>query len=341
MTDASALDRPTTPAAATPTPTTPAPAILAGDRRALAKAITLIESSRPDHEAQAQALLADILPHTGRAIRVGLSGAPGVGKSSFIEAFGKFLIEAGLKVAVLAIDPSSTRSGGSILGDKTRMEQLSADPRAFIRPSPSGGSLGGVARRTREAMLLTEAAGYDVVLVETVGVGQSETAVADMVDMFVVLVSPGGGDELQGIKRGIMELADLVVVTKADGDLEPAAKRAQGEYRAGLHLMRPKTPGWTPHVLLTSSVSGRGLDNVWQQIGKHHDTLAASGELARLRRAQARAWMWTEIEDQLGRRFRAHPAVASRLAELEAAVTEGRMPPTAAAQALIAAFEPG
>ena len=313
--------------------------VRSGDRRALAKAITLIESARQDDQLCAQTLLAQLLPHTGKSIRVGLSGAPGVGKSSFIEAFGMMLLEAGKSVAVLAVDPSSTRSGGSILGDKTRMERLSGDARAFIRPTPSGGSLGGVARRTREAMLLCEAGGYDVILVETVGVGQSETAVADMVDMFVVLVAPGGGDELQGIKRGIMELADLVVVTKADGQLERAARQAQGEYRAALHLMRPKTPHWTAHALLTSAFSGHGLEAVWAQICKHDAVMRAAGALDARRATQARSWMWAEIEDQLGRAFRNHPAVAARIDAVEQDVEAGRQPATAAALALLEAFQ--
>ena len=314
-------------------------AIRTGDRRALAKAITLIESNRRDDQAMAQSLLATLLPDTGRALRVGLSGAPGVGKSTFIESFGSYLLDQGMRVAVLAVDPSSQRSGGSILGDKTRMERLALDPRAFIRPSPSGLNPGGVARRTREASLVVEAAGFDVVLIETVGVGQGETAVAEMVDMFLLLVSPGGGDELQGIKRGIMELADLVVVTKADGDLEAAARRAQGEYRAALHLMRPKYPGWTPRVLLTSAVSGHGLDNVRDQIDRFYQALRGNGSLDRLRHDQRRAWMWREVEDGLHRHFRRDSQVAALLPGLERDVVEGRITPTAAAERLLSAFE--
>lgn len=307
-----------------------------GSRRALARAITLVESTRPDHREQAQALLTALMADTGRSIRIGLSGAPGVGKSTFIEAFGTALTEQGHKVAVLAVDPSSTRTGGSILGDKTRMEELARNPDAFIRPSPSGGTLGGVARRTREAMLLTEAAGYDVVLVETVGVGQSETAVADMVDMFLLLLSPGGGDELQGIKRGIMELADLVVVNKADGELEKAAKRAQGEYRAALHLMRPKSKHWTPRVLTASALTGKGLDAVWDQVTGYRSALQAAGEFDANRAAQAKAWMWSEIDDRLKERFRA--ANREAVAEQEAAVVEGRTPPGKAARDLLDLF---
>ena len=273
-------------------PATLAARVLQGERTALARAITLVESSRADHQAQAQDLLTRVLPHTGRAVRLGLSGAPGVGKSTFIEAFGLSLTARGLRVAVLAIDPSSSITGGSILGDKTRMELLARDPNAFIRPSPAGRTLGGVARRTREAMLLTEAAGFDVVLIETVGVGQSETAVADMVDMFVLLLSPGGGDELQGIKRGIMELADLVIVNKADGDLVPAAKRAAMEYKSALHLMRPKSAHWRPDVLLASSLKGTGIDEIWAAVSAHREALEGAGEIASHRAAQAQAWMW-------------------------------------------------
>jgi LAO/AO transport system kinase len=306
-----------------------------GSRTALARAITLVESSRTDHQEVAQALLAELLPETGKAVRLGLSGAPGVGKSTFTEAFGQYLTGEGHKVAVLAIDPSSARTGGSILGDKTRMELLARDPNAFIRPSPSGGTLGGVARRTREAMLLTEAAGYDVVLIETVGVGQSETAVADMVDMFVLLLSPGGGDELQGIKRGIMELADLIVVNKADGDLIPAARRAQLEYKTALHLMRPKNAAWTPSVLLASALKGEGLAAVWKAACEHHDALAGAGELTRLRAAQARAWMWTEIRAGLFAALKADGRAAKLIPELESDVAEGRATPTAAARRLL------
>ncbi|HKY65292.1 MAG TPA: methylmalonyl Co-A mutase-associated GTPase MeaB, partial [Acidimicrobiales bacterium] len=237
-----------------------------GDRRALARSITLVESARADRRAEAAALLDAVLPETGRAVRVGISGTPGAGKSTFIDELGSHLTAAGHRVAVLAVDPSSSRSGGSIMGDKTRMERLARDPAAFIRPSPSGGTLGGVARRTREAAFLCEAAGFDVVLVETVGVGQSETVVADMVDCFVLLAAPGGGDELQGIKRGIMELADVIVVNKADGDLLPAARRAVADHRHAVHLLRPKHPGWTVPVLAVSALHGTGIDEVWTEV---------------------------------------------------------------------------
>ncbi len=245
--------------------------VIDGDRRALARAITLVESTRADHRAEAEALLAEVLPHVGGAVRVGISGAPGAGKSTFIEALGGHLVEHDHRVAVLAVDPSSTRSGGSILGDKTRMEQLTRSPHAFVRPSPTGGTLGGVARRTREAMLLCEAAGFDVVLVETVGVGQSEVKVAAMVDLFLVLVAPGGGDELQGLKRGIMELADLVVVNKADGDLAATAAHTAADYAAALHLVRPRIATWSPRVLTCSALTGEGIPEVWDTVGEFRD----------------------------------------------------------------------
>ena len=307
-----------------------------GDRTALARGITLVESSRADHQAQAQALLTMLLPDTGGAVRIGLSGAPGVGKSTFTEAFGTFLTGQGHKVAVLAVDPSSSLSGGSILGDKTRMELLARDPNAFIRPSPAGRTLGGVARRTREAMLLTEAAGFDVVLIETVGVGQSETAVADMVDMFLLLLSPGGGDELQGIKRGIMELADLVVVNKADGDLVPAAKRAAMEYKAALHLMRPKSAHWRPEVLLASALKGQGIAEIWEAVSTYHKTLGEAGEIAGHRAAQAQAWMWTEIREGLLTSMKANDEASRLIPKLEAEVKAGTTTPTIAAQRLLA-----
>jgi len=310
--------------------------ILKGNRRALAKAITLCESSRADHQKQAQALLAEILPHTGKSVRLGITGTPGVGKSTFIEALGKYLIEQGHRVAVLAVDPSSSLGGGSILGDKTRMEALSKDPAAFIRPSPSSGSLGGVARRTREAMLLCEAAGYDVVLIETVGVGQSEFAVADMVDMFLLMLSPGGGDDLQGIKRGIMELADLVIVNKADGDLKKAAGRAAGDYKAALHLMRPKQDCWTAKVVLASALKEEGLEAVWHHVQEFEKAMKESGSLKELRSDQAGAWMWSEIHDQLMDAFK--DSHLDKLHETEKAVKAGLKPPTAAAREMLDIF---
>ncbi len=315
--------------------------VRAGERRVLAQAITLVESSRPEHRAEAEALLERILPHSGRAARLGISGVPGVGKSTFIEAFGLHLIERGHRVAVLAVDPSSQRGRGSILGDKTRMQDLARAEAAFIRPSPAGGTLGGVARRTREAMLVCEAAGFDVVIVETVGVGQSETAVADMVDMFVLLLQPGAGDELQGIKRGIIELADLLVVTKADGELADAAERAAAEYRGALQFLRPPSPEWRPPVLTCSAVTGAGIAEVWQAVTRFRQALTARGALAAKRASQARAWMWSEVSESLIAALRAHPEVARDLPALEAEVRAGRITPAAAARRLLQAFQAG
>ncbi|MDE1149182.1 MAG: methylmalonyl Co-A mutase-associated GTPase MeaB [Azospirillaceae bacterium] len=313
--------------------------LLAGDRRALARAITLVESTRADHRARADALLARLLPHSGRSVRVGITGVPGVGKSTFIEAFGLHVIGRGHKVAVLAIDPSSQRTGGSILGDKTRMEQLSREPEAFIRPSPAGSTLGGVARRTREAMLLCEAAGFDVIVVETVGVGQSETAVADMVDLFLLLLLPAGGDELQGLKKGIVELADLVVVNKADGDLIAQARHTVAEYRHALSLLRPSVPDWRVPVLSCSALTSQGVEGVWDTIGQFRDgQTATSGGLDRRRAEQAQSWMWSEIRESLMAAFMADPAVRADLAAAEAAVTAGTQTPAMAAHALLARF---
>jgi LAO/AO transport system kinase len=316
-----------------------AAAVRGGDRRAVARALTLVESTRPDHRAQADALLGALLPETGRAVRVGISGAPGVGKSTFVEALGLHLADGGRKVAVLAVDPSSEVSGGSILGDKTRMERLSRHPRAFIRPSPSSGALGGVARRSRETLLVMEAAGYEVALVETVGVGQSETAVAEMTDTFLLLLAPAGGDELQGIKKGIVELADLLVVTKADGELTAAAERARADYSAALALLVPGS-GWRPQVLSCSAATGHGVAEVWQAVLGHRDALGAEG-LAAKRAAQARRWMWREVEEGLISALRADPEVAARLGALEQAVVGGRVTPGEAAEELLRAFRPG
>lgn len=309
-----------------------------GDRRALAQAITLIESTREDHQAEAQALFTELLPHTGNAVRIGISGVPGVGKSTFIESFGLHVIGKKHKVAVLAVDPSSKRTGGSIMGDKTRMGKLANHPDAFIRPSPTGGTLGGVARRTREAMLLCEAAGYDVVMVETVGVGQSETEVADMVDMFLLLLSPAGGDELQGIKKGIVELADLLIVNKADGDLLPAAKRAQADYKAALRLLTPAYGEWRPSVELCSALEGTGLDNVWQSVESFTATMKKVGMWDAKRASQAVAWMWKEIRERLQNAFSAHPHVATQLAAIEKKVENHILAPAAAAQELLGLF---
>jgi LAO/AO transport system kinase len=314
--------------------------VRSGDRRSLSRAITLVESGRPDHRADAARLLDGVLDLTGGAVRVGISGPPGVGKSTFIEAVGVHVTDAGHRLAVLAVDPSSARTGGSILGDKTRMERLSRTEAAFIRPSPSGGELGGVARRTREAMLLCEAAGFDVIVVETVGVGQSELAVADLVDLFVLLASPGGGDDLQGIKRGIMELADLIVVTKADGDLATAANHAASDLRRATHLLRPKYDGVTTETMLVSSPTGVGVAEVWDAIVAAHRVLLDSGQLAGVRSNQARAWLWDEIRAGLAERFRDAPGVRAGLADLEAAVRDGSVAPTAAAQSLLDRFSP-
>jgi GTPase len=310
--------------------------VIGGDRRALARAITLVESTRPDHREEAEALLAAVLPHSGGATRVGISGAPGAGKSTLIEAVGLYLVETDHRVAVLAVDPSSTRSGGSILGDKTRMEQLTRSPDAFVRPTPTGGTLGGVARRTREAMLLCEAAGFDVVLVETVGVGQSEVKVAAMVDLFLVLVAPGGGDELQGLKRGIMELADLVVVNKADGNLAAAAGTTASDYASALHLVRPRIAAWTPRVLTCSALLGEGIEQLWDAVVDFRT--AVGPELGQLRAQQSREWMWSEVSESLLDSLRADAEVSELARRLEAEVAGGITTPTAAARAILHAF---
>ena len=315
-----------------------ADAVRAGDRRSLARAITLVESTRPDHREEAAALLDELLPSTGGSTRVGISGAPGAGKSTFIEALGLDLVEAGHEVAVLAVDPSSTRGGGSILGDKTRMEHLSRAPHAYIRPSPSKGTLGGVARRTREAMLVCEAAGFDVVLVETVGVGQSEVAVAGMVDVFLLLLAPGAGDDLQGVKRGIVELADLVVVNKSDGALADLARHTAGDYGNALHLLRPRTDGWSARVLSCSALLGEGIAEVWTVVEEHMAAARASGGLGRRRGEQAREWMWSEVSETLLERLRSDERVRANLSALEADVIAGRTSPTAAARLLLDRF---
>jgi LAO/AO transport system kinase len=310
-----------------------------GDRRSIAKAITLVESARPEHRADAQAVLERLLPRTGHGVRVGITGVPGVGKSTFIETFGLFLVRAGHRVAVLAVDPTSSLSGGSILGDKTRMPELSASEGAFIRPSPSRGSLGGVAANTREAMLLCEAAGYDVVLVETVGVGQSEYVVASMVDFFLLLLLPGGGDELQGIKRGILELADGVAVNKADGDSRALAGRTVAEYRGALHLMRGGGQGWEPPVMEVSALENRGIDDVWTMIGKHRADLGKNGELERKRAGQRHHWFKGLLDAGVRAHFLERPDVAAALAEAEVDIDAQRVTPTAAALRVLALLD--
>lgn len=304
------------------------------DRAILGRAITLVESTLPEHRTLAQVVLQNLLPHTGRAVRVGITGVPGVGKSSFIEKLGGMLTAQGQKVAVLAIDPSSQRSGGSILGDKTRMANLAADPLAFIRPSPTGGTLGGVARKTREAMLVVEAAGYDVVLVESVGVGQSETSLAEMVDTFLLLLLPGGGDELQGIKRGILELADLVAVHKADGPSEPLARAAQAEYSAALRILRGHDP-WVPPVVLASSLLGTGLAELWATVLRHREETLKSGAFEKKRKDQRVRWFEQLIKERLEEHFRSNPAVAAAWSGIEAEVAADHLPPGQAADRLL------
>jgi LAO/AO transport system kinase len=313
-----------------------APRLQAGDRRALAKAITLIESTRADHREQADALLTGLMPATGHALRLGISGVPGVGKSTFIEALGVFLLAHGRRVAVLTIDPSSSLSGGAILGDKTRMERLSMDTRAFIRPSPSSGTLGGVAEKTREAMLLCEAAGYDVVIVETVGVGQSETAVAGMTDLYLLLQLPNAGDDLQAIKKGVMELADLVVINKADLDAA-AATRAQAQITSALRLL-PTHAQTVQRVLQVSALKADGIAPLWAAVTALRDEREASGAWATRRREQALAWMWERIQAGLRQAFTAHPAVQAALDAATVAVREGRTPASTAARQLLALF---
>ena len=308
--------------------------VTAGQLRPLAKTITLIESQREDHKLRAQCVLEALLPFTGKAMRVGISGVPGVGKSTFIEALGLYLIEQGLRIAVLAVDPSSSVTGGSILGDKTRMELLSQNPAAFIRPSPSACSLGGVAEKTRESMLVCEAAGFDVIIVETVGVGQSETAVAGMTDIFCLLQLPNAGDDLQAIKKGIMEIADLIVINKADID-PAAAMRARSQIKTALHMLRPASPNWTVPVLTLSALHNQGVTEFWTAVTDYRKALTASGEFAAKRQQQAMAWMWELIDSGLRSRFRNHPLVKQELPELARAVKEGSTTPSLAAQRLL------
>ena len=304
--------------------------IRAGDRATLARAITLIESKRADHRKVAHLLVQDLLPLTGKAVRLGITGAPGAGKSTTIDALGTSLTAKGHKIAVLAVDPSSTRTGGSILGDKTRMARLASDANAFVRPSPSSGTLGGVAAKTRETMLLCEAAGYDVVMVETVGIGQSETAVADMTDFFLVLMLAGAGDELQGLKKGIVELADMIAVNKADGDNIARAKVAAAEYRAALNILSPHSANWSPPVLTYSALTGNGIAELWSQVLAHKEKMTGSGELAARRREQQVKWMWTMLEERLTARLRNDSAVRAKLRQAEAAVAAGTLAPALA-----------
>jgi LAO/AO transport system kinase len=312
--------------------------VRAGDRASLARAITLIESKRADHQMKAHQLVQDLLAATGSAIRVGVTGAPGVGKSLIIDTLGTHLTGDGHKVAVLAVDPSSTRSGGSILGDKTRMAQLASDPNAFVRPSPSSGTLGGVAAKTRETMLLCEAAGYDVVLVETIGTGQSETAVADMTDFFLALMLPGAGDELQGIKKGLVELADMIAINKADGDNLKRAAAAAAEYRAALHVLTPRSPNWTPPVVICSALTGAGIAELWAKILDHRRQMTKSGEFATRRREQQVKWMRSLLEQRVFSRLKTHAGLRARLPKIEAAVAEGKLSPMLAVEEIAAAL---
>jgi LAO/AO transport system kinase len=309
--------------------------VLGRDRAILARAITLIESRSAAHEALAEEVLQRLLPHSGRSKRIGVTGVPGVGKSTFIESFGCFLAERGRQVAVLAIDPSSARSGGSILGDKTRMEKLSRHPNAFIRPSPAGESLGGVARRTRETMLLCEAAGFDALILETVGVGQSEVALRSLVDFFLLLLLPGAGDELQGIKKGIVEMADAVLINKADAD-RFRAQQAMAEHESALHYAQPATPGWRTTVALASGATGEGLPELWETIERFYRELEPHGVISERRQQQALDWLTTLIEQELRRRFYEDPAVRTRLPQLQQALLRGETTPARAARDILA-----
>jgi LAO/AO transport system kinase len=306
--------------------------VLDGDRAVLARTITLLESSNQEHRRMAREVLGELLDHSGGAHRVGITGVPGVGKSTFIDQLGVNLTSAGHRVAVLAVDPTSSRTGGSILGDKTRMARLAVDPDAFIRPSPAGATLGGVTRATRETILVCEAAGFDVILVETVGVGQSETVVADMVDFFLVLMLAGAGDDLQGIKKGVLELADMVAINKADGDNRARAELAAADYRSALHLLRPASPTWSPPVVLCSGLADEGLGELWEQVEVHRAKLGATGELDAKRAGQQVRWMWSMLDDRLRDDLRARPELTERLGELEAAVRSGATPATTAVE---------
>ncbi len=309
--------------------------VLDGNRRLLSKTITLIESALDNHKQAAREVVRRLLPQSGKAVRLGITGVPGVGKSTFIESLGMYLIGRGHKVAVLAVDPSSRRSGGSIMADKTRMEQLAVQAEAYIRPSPSGGTLGGVARKTRETMIACEAAGFDVMIVETVGVGQSETTVASMVDFFLVLMLAGAGDELQGIKKGVLELADAIAITKADGDNIDKAQRARQAYEYALHLLAPASPDWHPPVLTCSALAMEGVDRIWETVRAHREIITASGALTANRRQQALAWLQDLLDDGLRERFLRHPGIQEQLPRYQREVVDGRISPTAAAEALL------
>jgi LAO/AO transport system kinase len=309
--------------------------VLAGDRRLLSKTITLIESSLPAHQETAREILRALLPKSGKAVRLGITGVPGVGKSTFIESFGMMLVRKGHRLAVLAVDPSSARSGGSIMADKTRMEKLSVEAQAFIRPSPSGGTLGGVARKTRETMLVCEAAGHDVIIVETVGVGQSETTVASMVDFFLVLLLTGAGDELQGLKKGILELADALAINKADGDNVGRAKKAAKVFETTLGLLQPPSPSWNPPVLTCSALELTGIETIWETVLQHREVLSRSGELEEKRRQQATDWMWSLIDEGLKLRFTHHPEVKKQLPRISRDVARGSLASTSAADKLL------
>jgi LAO/AO transport system kinase len=309
-----------------------------GDRATLARAITLIESKRADHQRNAHALVQELLSDTGKAVRVGITGTPGVGKSTTIDALGTYLTGKGHKVAVLAVDPSSTRTGGSILGDKTRMARLSVDANAFIRPSPAAGTLGGVAAKTRETMLICEAAGFDVILVETVGIGQSETAVSDMTDFFMVLMLPGGGDELQGIKKGVVEIADMIAVNKGDGDNILRAKHAAGEYRAALHILTPRSPTWMPPVSTYSALTGDGISDLWDKVLAHRQQLSATGEFAARRRGQHVTWMWSMLEERFHLRLKTDAKLKARVPAIERAVADGTLSPALAVEEIATAL---
>jgi LAO/AO transport system kinase len=313
--------------------------IRARERAVIARAITLIESRRSDHQKAARRLVQELLPLTGKAIRVGITGAPGVGKSTTIDALGTFLTSKGHKVAVLAVDPSSTRSGGSILADKTRMPRLSSDADAFVRPSPSSGTLGGVAAKTRESMLICEAAGYDVVLVETIGTGQSETIVADMTDFFLVLMLPGAGDELQGLKKGVIEIADMLAINKADGDNIKRAQAAAAEYRAALHILNPRSRTWSPPVVTYSALTGAGIAELWDSILDHRQRMTNSGELDARRREQQVKWMWAMLEERVFARLKSNPTLRAKLPRIEAAVAAGRMSPAIAVEEIVSLLD--